>query len=74
MNKKSDCELAIRQLIHDWVSSNEMSSEKHPNFVEFKGWLRDQGYGHYLEFIGVMAASDVSEKWFEQELKQTWRN
>lgn len=74
MNKKAECEAAIRHLVHEWTKTQEQPSGWHPSFGSFKSWLREQGYGHYLEFRSVMPASDVAEQWFDQELKQGWRN
>ena len=74
MTKKAECEMAIRQLVHTWAGTKAQPPGWHPSFGEFKDWLRAQGYGHYLEFRSVMPANDVAEQWFDQELKQTWRN
>ncbi|KQQ60152.1 hypothetical protein ASF84_05450 [Pseudomonas sp. Leaf127] len=72
--KKDECEAAIRHLAHEWAKTQEQPPGWHPSFSSFERWLNDCGYGHYLEFKGVMSASDIAEQWFDQELKQGWRN
>lgn len=72
--KKDDCEAAIRQLAHDWAKTQPQSSDWHPSFSDFKEWLGKSGFGHYLKFRSVMPAVDEAERWFDQELGQTWRN
>lgn len=74
MMKKSECEPAVRKLVREWANTQEQPPGWHPSFGEFKTWLRTQGYGHYLEFRSEMPANDVAEQWFDQELKQAWRN
>lgn len=72
--RKSECEAAIRQLAHDWASGQPRSPGWHPSFTDFKEWLGNRGFGHYLDFRSVMPAVDEAERWFDQELRQTSRN
>ncbi len=72
--KKTECEAAIRPLVHQWARTQEQQPGWHPSFGDFTTWLRDNGYGQYLSFKSVMPARDVAEQWFDEELKQGWRN
>ena len=74
--KKDDAEKAIRQLCHEWEKSKgaRFTAADHPSFSEFKSWLSDMGYAHYLNFRAVGGPEYVAEMWFDQEFKQTWRN
>ncbi|MCO7566445.1 hypothetical protein NJF44_10675 [Pseudomonas guariconensis] len=72
--KKTDCEPAIRQLAREWARTQDQQPGWHPSFHDFKRWLESRGYGHYLEFRSNMPASDEAERWFDDELKQVWRN
>ena len=40
---------------------------------DFITWLRDNSPS-LLKFRSVMPVTDVIESWFDQELKQIWRN
>ncbi len=74
--KKSECEPAIRSLCHDWAKAIGMHEPPidQPSFSAFKSWLRENGYGHFLDFRSRMGSDDEVEMWFDQEFKQTWRN
>lgn len=72
--KKTDCEIAIRQLAHEWASTQERTHDWHPSFFDFKTWLDSRGLGRYMEFRSVMGPTDDAERWFDQELRQQWRN
>jgi hypothetical protein len=45
-----------------------------PSFIDFKSWLRENGYSHYLNFRSVMGPEEDAERWFDQEFGQMWRN
>ena len=45
-----------------------------PSFVDFKSWLRESGYSHYVNFRSVMGPEEDAERWFDQEFGQTCRN
>ncbi|MGV6396986.1 hypothetical protein ACTUVN_002681 [Pseudomonas caspiana] len=72
--KKTECEPVIRSLTHQWAALQDQSPGWHPSFGSFVRWLRENSHDHYLDFKGVMPAMDVAEQWFDEELKQTWRN
>ncbi|MDP1628358.1 hypothetical protein [Parvibaculum sp.] len=76
MEKKADCEKAIRSLCHEWAKETgfQISSGVQPHFSDFKTWLRSNGHARYLNFRSTIGASDNAEIWFDEELKQTWRN
>lgn len=73
--KKSDAEVAIRQLVHEWRGAKGVPTmaDDHPDFGAFVTWLRNQGYGRYLDFRSTMGPQEDAERWFDQELKQMWR-
>jgi hypothetical protein len=80
MMKKSECEPIIRRLCHDWREELD-----HPlpdgatlySFSDFKVWLRGKHYSSYLDFRssgGAAGADAAAEHWFNQEMKQAWRD
>lgn len=73
---KAESERAIRSLCHDWARETGAMKESHahPQFWDFKRWLERHGYAHYLDFRSVGGADMAAEQWFDEELKQTWRN
>lgn len=72
--KKPECNTAIRRLVRDWANTQEQPTDWHPSFGTFVSWLKENGHGHYLNFRSVMGPLYDAEQWFDQELKQTWRN
>jgi hypothetical protein len=74
--KRADAEKAIRSLVHDWArdAGVEPGQSHMPFFSEFRRWLNERGYSGYLSFRSTMGAEDDAERWFDQELRQTWRN
>ena len=76
MDKKADCEKAIRYLCSAWAKERGIPSrpEFQPSFGDFKSWLSQKGYSHYLNFRSVMGPLYDAETWFDQEFGQTWRN
>lgn len=75
MNKKDECESAMRHLISVWASETGFKKESgdHPRFSVFKDWLNSKGYGHYLNFRSTMGADYDADLWFDRELGQIWR-
>ena len=73
--KKADCERVIRSQCSVWAKEVgfEVKSGAQPSFLEFKDWLSNKGFSHYLNFRSTMGADYDSERWFDEELKQTWR-
>jgi hypothetical protein len=74
--KKSEAETAIRRLCHEWAKEVHFdpTSGQHPRFSEFKLWLREKKYSHYLVFRALAGADADAERWFDEELKQRRRN
>ncbi|WP_133726916.1 MULTISPECIES: hypothetical protein [unclassified Novosphingobium] len=74
--KKSECEKAIRHLASQWADEVgvQPGQARMPSFSAFRSWLEQRGYGHYLSFRSVMGPLEDAEQWFDEELKQTWRN
>jgi len=76
MTRKADAEKAIRYLASQWARKNGITagSADMPSFDDFRTWLGNEGYSHYLDFRSVMGPLEDAERWFDEELKQTWRN
>ena len=70
--KKSESEKAIRSLATKWF--REAGRPEMPDYDTFRHWVQNQGYGHYLIFGSTIGAYEDAEQWFDEELKQTWRN
>jgi len=73
---KAECERAIRGLVRKWANLKGIlpGSAEMPCYSEFRSWVNGQGYSHYLDFRSVAGPSYDAEQWFDEELKQTWRN
>ena len=73
--KKGEAEKAIRYLCHEWEKSKGVryGASDDPDFSEFKSWLNENGYSHYLNFRSRMGPDHDAEMWFAQEFKQMWR-
>jgi hypothetical protein len=78
--KKAEAESAIRALCREWAEGRGIRPDPnsdplalHPSFSAFTQWVREKGYGHYLNFRSTMGAEYDAEMWFDQEFKQTWR-
>lgn len=74
---KKEAEPAIRHLCHEWRKERGLPlppSDHHYSFVDFQSWLDSKAYGQYLNFRSRMGAHYDAEMWFDQEMKQTWRN
>ena len=71
---KPECETAIRHLVHEWFDALPNPKPDHPSWYAFKNWLGEKHYSPYLDFRSVRGADADAELWFNQELKQTWRD
>jgi len=74
--KKSEAEKAIRHLCHEWAKARGIPNppSDRPDFRDFKSWLSEKGYSHYLSFRSSISALYDAEAWFDDELNQIWRN
>ena len=74
--KRVDAEPAIRHLVHQWAKTAgvQVGAAEQPSFSDFKRWADRQGYSACFSFRSTMGALDDAERWFDQELRQTWRN
>ncbi|GGO91477.1 hypothetical protein [Stakelama pacifica] len=74
--KRTEAEPAIRHLTHQWakVAGVAVGSAEQPSFSDFKRWADEQGYSSYFSFRSTMGALEDAERWFDEELRQTWRN
>ncbi|WP_336966898.1 hypothetical protein [Sphingobium aquiterrae] len=74
--KRTEAEPAIRSLVHQWVKTAgfAVGSVRQPSFSAFRRWAEEQGYSGYFVFRSTMGALEDTEHWFDQELRQTWRN
>lgn len=76
MEKKADCERAIRSLTTDWAQENGIHRGQAvmPSFSAFCTWLERTGNAGYLQFRTSTGALYDAEQWFDEELGQAWRN
>jgi hypothetical protein len=74
--RKAESEKAIRYLVTQWAQESgfDPNSGQQPSFSDFKDWLRAKRYSGYLNFRSTMGPLEDAERWFDEELKQTWRN
>jgi hypothetical protein len=75
MNKKEDSKKAILQAIHMWAKERGISPspDYHASFLDFKAWLDENHFSHYLKFRSVAGPDYDAEMWFDEEMKQRWR-
>ncbi|HRO15587.1 MAG TPA: hypothetical protein PLL33_11210 [Paracoccus sp. (in: a-proteobacteria)] len=73
--RKAEAEALVRRVVHDWAAEIgfKVESDEMPSFSAFKAWLREQ-YGDVCSFRSTMGADFDCEMWFDDELKQNWRN
>lgn len=74
--KRPEAESAIRQLTHDWAAAHGMQSGsgEMPSFSAFRRWVLDRGGAAYFQFRSTLGPLEDAESWFDQELRQAWRN
>lgn len=74
--KRSEAEPAVRSLVGQWARETgvQVGSAEQPSFSAFRRWAEAQGHGDYFVFRSTIGALDDAERWFDQELRQTWRN
>lgn len=73
--QKSQAENEIRSLISQWCQQEPQRQTNNDDLhcSDFIKWLRENSPGH-LNFRSTMSVNDCIETWFDQELKQSWRN
>lgn len=77
--KKSEAEPILRRLYHQWREDRHLPLPSgdpavHYSFIDFKSWLEEKHLGNYLKFRSTGGADDEAERWFDQEMRQAWRN
>lgn len=74
--KRPEAERAIRQLTHDWAAAHgeQPGSAEMPSFSAFHSWVVARGGAAYFQFRSTRGPLEDAESWFEQELRQGWRN
>ena len=74
--KKTEAEPAIRHLVQEWAKATgfDGTSGKQPSFSNFKSWLSEKHYAHYLSLQSEHGPAMDTKQWFDEELKQIWRN
>jgi hypothetical protein len=74
--KKTEAEPAIRALCHQWKrdTNQPTTPNYHYSFSAFTTWLSENRYDHYLDFRSRAGPRYDAEMWFDDEMKQTWRN
>ena len=68
--KKSEVQPAIRHLVREWAKATDFDRQSEPSFSEFKSWLSEKHYAHYLSIRSEGASATDAEQWFDEELKQ----
>jgi len=70
--KKTDSEAAIRRFVHEWAKATgfDTTSGKLPLYSDFKSWLSENHYAHYLSLQSERGPMDA-KLWFDEELKQS---
>ena len=73
--KKPDAEREIRALVWVWRQQEpQRGLEKNQlHFSDFFRWIKDNSPGH-LKFRSTVPIDYLIEMWFDDELKQRWRN
>lgn len=72
---KPESEKAIRSLCTTWYGTLTAEEDKSdPSYSAFKQWAFDNNHSDLWKFRSRMPVDDVVEMWFDQKLKQTWRN
>ncbi len=73
--KKSEAEVLARSAVHDWATETgfTVESAQMPSFLDFRDWLLER-WPSALSFRSTMGPRDDAERWFDEKLKQTWRN
>lgn len=73
---KEEAEPIIRHLVHVWFAEAGLTAaqREHPSFLMFKSWIDAKGYSSYLSFHSTAGAHNDAYNWFNQEMKQTWRD
>jgi hypothetical protein len=56
--RMAECEQAVRHLCHVWASECGIPSEpkEQPSWTQFKLWLQNNHYSHYLNFRSTTSA------------------
>jgi hypothetical protein len=75
--KKGEAETAMPTLIDKWAGADKQpwppDGQYHYSFGTFWTWLRNH-HPSYTQFRAVPNARYVTEMWFDEITKQTWRN
>lgn len=67
------CERAIRNLCHEWkLTHHAMTSQQDVSFAEFFQWLTEFHLA-IMSWQSSLPTSQIVERWFNQEFRQTWR-
>ena len=71
--KKIEAETAIRHLVQEWAKATgfDRTTGKQPSFSNFKSWLLEKHYAHYLSLQSERVPAMDAKQWFDEELKQT---
>jgi hypothetical protein len=65
---RSEREQSIRYLSRMWDESRGLGSVRQPRFSSFEGWVRANGYSHYLSAAPNCGPDLDAEAWFNDEL------
>jgi hypothetical protein len=75
--KKAEAQQAISALVEAWAKATGQpmppDGKYHYSFSGFFNWVQNN-YPSYTDFRAVPNARYVMEMWFDDEMKQAWRN
>lgn len=76
MTTKAEAESAIRQMVREWarLKGVRVGQAEMPQFSDFYSWAIFERYEHYFNFRSTMGPMEDAERWFDDELGQSWRN
>jgi len=73
MFTRSQSKQIVRQLCHEWLREQPEAGREHPAFTSFRTWLEARD-PNVLSFRSRAGALYDAERWFDRELRQSWRN
>lgn len=75
--KKAEAEAAMDTLISKWAEATNQpmppDGEYHYSFSSFWTWVENNHWS-YTQFRAIPNARYVAEMWFDDRMRQAWRN
>lgn len=70
---KWESEQIVRWTCHDWLREQPEAEREHPSFANFRAWLETRCPSVFTFRSRADPLYDA-EMWFDDELRQRWRN